>query len=89
MTKRCLFALALFAGPTIGFAQSGGQRGGPPPPDPTKPHKLEITQGTRARYRVTEQLAGINFPNDAVGSTEAVTGAIVINPTDRSRTDRR
>ena len=77
MTRRTarLFAAALatFAAQTLIFAQGGGQRGGPPP-DPTKPHKLEITQGTRARYRVTEQLAGINFPNDAVGSTEAVTG---------------
>lgn len=56
-----------------------GGRGGPPP-DPTKPHKLEITQGTKARYRVTEQLAGISFPNDAVGTTEAITGAIIVNP---------
>ena len=56
-----------------------GGRGGPPP-DPTKPHKLEITQGTKARYRVTEQLAGISFPNEAVGTTEAITGSIVVNP---------
>ena len=56
-----------------------GGRGGPPP-DPTKPHKLEITQGTKARYRVTEQLAGISFPNDAVGTTEAITGSIIVNP---------
>ena len=56
-----------------------GGRGGPPP-DPTKPHKLELTQGTKARYRVTEQLAGISFPNEAVGTTEAITGSIIINP---------
>jgi polyisoprenoid-binding protein YceI len=56
-----------------------GGRGGPPP-DPTKPQKLEITQGTKARYRVTEQLAGISFPNDAVGTTETITGAIIVNP---------
>jgi polyisoprenoid-binding protein YceI len=68
--------LALFVGETAGSAQ----RGGPPPPDPTKPHRLEITQGTKARYRVTEQLAGISFPNDAVGTTEAITGALIINP---------
>jgi len=55
-------------------------RGGPPAPDPTKPHKLEITQGTTARYRVTEQLLGVNFPTDAVGTTAAVTGSITINP---------
>ena len=51
-----------------------------PPPDPTKPVKLEITQGTTARYKVREQLAGISFPSDAVGTTQAVTGIIVINP---------
>ena len=70
-----------------GQAGSGGQtqappaaRGGAPPPDPTKPHKLEIVAGTKARYRVTEQLAGVNFPSDAVGTTEAITGAIIVNP---------
>jgi polyisoprenoid-binding protein YceI len=51
-----------------------------PPPDPTKPHKLEVTTGTTARYKVREQLAGINFPSDAVGTTDAVTGAIVVKP---------
>ena len=51
-----------------------------PPPDPTKPHKLEVTTGTRARYKVREQLAGISFPSDAVGTTEAVTGVIVVKP---------
>jgi polyisoprenoid-binding protein YceI len=51
-----------------------------PPPVPTKPHKLELSTGTTARYKVREQLAGINFPSDAVGTTEAVTGAIVVKP---------
>ncbi|GIW07322.1 MAG: hypothetical protein KatS3mg060_2127 [Dehalococcoidia bacterium] len=32
-----------------------------------------------ARYRVTEQLAGRNLPNDAVGVTSQVTGAVVRN----------
>ena len=58
----------------------GGRAGAPPPPDKTKPHKLEITTGTRARYKVTEQLAGISFPSDAVGTTEGITGAIIVNP---------
>jgi polyisoprenoid-binding protein YceI len=66
-------------------AQPGApaQQGRPnavPPPDPTKPQVLTLTTGTRARYRVTEQLAGISFPNDAVGTREAITGAIVLNP---------
>jgi len=58
----------------------GPGRVGAPAPDPKKPQVLTITTGTRARYRVTEQLAGISFPNDAVGSTEAVTGVLTINP---------
>jgi polyisoprenoid-binding protein YceI len=58
----------------------GGGRSGAPAIDPTKPAKLEIAEGSKARYKVREQLAGINFPSDAVGTTEAVTGVIVLNP---------
>jgi len=50
-----------------------------PPPDPTKATKLEIAEA-KARYKVREQLAGINFPSDAVGTTETVTGTIVVKP---------
>jgi polyisoprenoid-binding protein YceI len=70
--------LAALASPAA-LAQNPGRRGAPPP-DPKKPQKLEITQGTTARYKVTEQLAGISFPSDAVGTTSAITGAIIINP---------
>jgi polyisoprenoid-binding protein YceI len=34
--------------------------------------------GSSASYRVTEQLAGINFPNDAQGTTPTVAGTLVI-----------
>ena len=64
--------------PPPGAGPSG--RANPPPPDPTKPQKLEIAEGTKARYKVREQLAGISFPSDAVGTTEAVTGTLVLNP---------
>ena len=60
--------------------RAGGGRAAVPPPDPTKPAKLTLTTGSTARYRVREQLAGISFPSDAVGTTESVTGAIVVNP---------
>ena len=66
--------------PPAGQAPPGGGRANVPPPDPTKPAKLEITEGTKARYKVREQLAGISFPSDAVGTTEAVTGTLVLNP---------
>jgi polyisoprenoid-binding protein YceI len=35
-------------------------------------------QGNEARYRVREQLAGVNLPNDAVGVTPGVAGVIVL-----------
>jgi polyisoprenoid-binding protein YceI len=72
-------ALTLSVGLANVLAQGQGRQN-TPPPDPTKPHRIEITQGTTARYKVREQLAGISFPSDAVGTTSAVTGAIVIKP---------
>ena len=42
--------------------------------------RLEIVDGSTASYRVQEQLAGVNFPNDAVGTTPSVTGVLVIMP---------
>jgi polyisoprenoid-binding protein YceI len=57
-----------------------GGRGGAPPPDPTRPARVELIEGTVARYKVREQLAGISFPSDAVGTTTAVTGGLVLNP---------
>ena len=43
-------------------------------------YRLTITSGTRAAYRVKEQLLGINFPNDAVGLTQSVTGGMLLRP---------
>lgn len=69
-----------------GAGQAGTQApagGGPPAApalDPTKPHKLDITDGSKARFKVQEQLAGINFLSEAVGTTEAVTGTMVVHP---------
>ena len=42
--------------------------------------QLEVAPGTKATYRVKEQLAGLNFPDDAVGSTETVSGSLVLLP---------
>lgn len=36
--------------------------------------------GNEVRYKVREQLANLNFPTDAVGSTSAVTGALAFRP---------
>src|SRR5687768_5466378 len=40
--------------------------------------RLELGQGSKARYKVAERLVGVDFGNDAVGTTEAVSGVIVI-----------
>jgi len=38
-----------------------------------------VASGSEVRYRVREQLVGLSFPNDAVGATSAVDGAIVLD----------
>jgi polyisoprenoid-binding protein YceI len=40
--------------------------------------QLQITDGTTASYRVREQFVGVNFPNDAVGTSKAITGTLVL-----------
>ena len=40
--------------------------------------RFEIAEGTRAFYRVREQLVGVSFLNDAVGVSEAVEGVLSI-----------
>jgi polyisoprenoid-binding protein YceI len=40
---------------------------------------VSLTDASRARYRVREQLARRNLPNDAVGVTERVSGEIAFN----------
>jgi polyisoprenoid-binding protein YceI len=39
-----------------------------------------VADGSEVRYRVREQLVGLSFPNDAVGATSAVEGAIAFDP---------
>lgn len=38
-----------------------------------------VPERSEARYRVREQLAGVSFPNDAVGATSAVAGGIALD----------
>ena len=40
--------------------------------------RLDLIEGTKARYKVAEQLVGVSFGSDAVGTTEAITGTIVL-----------
>jgi polyisoprenoid-binding protein YceI len=39
--------------------------------------------GNEARYRVREQLVGVNLPNDAIGKTTQITGTILAFPDGR------
>ncbi|HVB33602.1 MAG TPA: YceI family protein [Patescibacteria group bacterium] len=55
---------------------SGARKTAPPKPFP---FTLTIEDGTSVSYRVREQLVGIDFPDDAVGRSTAVTGTIVFN----------
>jgi polyisoprenoid-binding protein YceI len=70
----------LFAAAASSLLAQGRQGPSAPAPDPAKPQRLDVTTGTTARYKVQEQLAGVNFPSQAVGTTQAVTGTIVVNP---------
>ena len=40
--------------------------------------RLEFAEGTEAAYLVNEQLARVNLPSDAIGTTDAVSGAILL-----------
>jgi polyisoprenoid-binding protein YceI len=66
-----------FAAATAVSAQSPTHAAAP------KPTRLRFTVapvGNEARYRVKEQLAGFDFPNDAIGVTKQITGRVVVEP---------
>ncbi len=74
------------SGPAFGAAAPGfvfGGKAGTGPGAPTAEIEsvrwVVDSQITEARYRVREQLAGFDFPNDAVGATKAVSGAVVVS----------
>lgn len=75
-------AMAQGPGGAPGGQRPGGGPGGPgqmqPPAPPTAGAKLEIVDGSSASYKVTEQFIGINFPNEAVGTSTAVAGTLNI-----------
>ncbi len=73
-----LAALLTFAGNIALLAQPPGP-GPQTPPPPTAGARLEIIEdGSSATYRVTEQFVGIAFTNEAVGTTNLVSGALTI-----------
>ncbi len=73
----CVAVLAL-ASPKNGSAQE------PRAPAAAVVVRLVLApEGNEARYRVREQLAGVDFPGDAVGATTGLTGALVMGPDGR------
>lgn len=62
---------------SAGAAPAAAQRN-----EPTAARALRLVvapQGNEARYRVREQLLGLDFPNDAVGVTSGITGTIAFD----------
>lgn len=89
-TKR--LALVLLAPAAIAFAAANASTpasAAPATPLPTVDGatagvRLTVApSGNQVRYRVREQLVGRDLPNDAVGETAAVTGAIVLDASGR------
>src|SRR5437870_11800133 len=50
---------------TPGQRQGAGGRGAAAAPTAATPSKLDLSEGTKARYRVQENLAGLNILSDA------------------------
>jgi len=73
----CLMSLGLIATVSAVAASASPAK---PQAKPGAGAQLDVSAGTKATYRVKEQLAGISFPDDAVGSTDAITGSVVILP---------
>lgn len=78
-----LGSLALLAGVLATGGASTATRAAVAPAGADPVRFVVAPTGNEARYRVREQLAGMDLPNDAVGSTSEVTGAIVVDSTGR------
>lgn len=71
---------------SMSFAQVAPQSGTQRAPPPTLAvalagaGKLDIVEGSSATYRATETFVGVDFPDDAVGTTNEVAGHIEIRP---------
>ena len=75
-TRRWMTGVLVTVGVSIGIwpAPLGAQQAGQV--------RFELAPaGNEARYRVKEQLAGVNLPGEAVGATSAITGVVVLTRT--------
>lgn len=80
MTVLSALMLSAAAAVPVSLIAQGAQgaQAAPATPAAATAMRLEVQPGTKASYRVREQLAGVNFPNDAVGTTDKIEGRIVI-----------
>lgn len=90
MFQAALVALVMSLGPSVGamkhLAPSNPQDRGITQiaslligPDTSLVRWVLTPEGSEARYRVREQLAGLDFPNDAVGVTQDITGTLFLD----------
>jgi hypothetical protein len=76
LTAAAVIALvvAVVTAPTAGAGKVAA-------PGTARVHYVVAPTGNEARYRVREVLVGLDFPNDAVGTTKGITGAFVVDTT--------
>jgi len=70
---------AAIAAPSLLFVTASAPINPPRPPARAGLHLVVAPAGNEVRYRVREQLAGFDLPNDAVGKTAAVTGGVTFD----------
>jgi len=80
MVLAIVAALVISTVPSTLAQAPGGQAPAAAPAGPPTAVKLDLTDGSTAGYRVQEQLAGINFPTEAVGTSAGLTGTIMLKP---------
>jgi len=73
-----LLSVLTFASVSFAHNPGPGPASQPPLPPPTAGAKLDITDGSSATYRVTEQFVGVAFTNEAEGTTNLVSGSLTI-----------
>jgi hypothetical protein len=78
LSSHFLLLAAVLAIATQVLAQGPPPGNQPPPPPPTAGINATLDpDGSSATYIVTEQLVGINFPNDAEGTTPLAVREII------------
>jgi polyisoprenoid-binding protein YceI len=70
--------------PTAAVARVLGRAASAQTPEAALRYRV-VADRSEARYRVREQLAGISFPSDAVGSTSAIEGSLSLDAQGRMR----